>query len=188
MQLEKWFATPVWYDYTVFNFSSVAEKCKEIAKTHTHRSLSNVGGWQSTDFNIDDYYELRPVKQIIDQKIQELQSFIGPNSRLAHDNFWLNINYKGHYNEKHFHPLSVFSGVIYISVNENSGNIIFHTDSPSLHYQNVFNNESDLFYKEARYAPKNGMILLFPAWIAHSVTANMSDEPRISIAFNVKQV
>ena len=188
MQLEKWFATPVWYDYTVFNFDSVAAKCREIAKTHANRSLSNVGGWQSNDFDLYRYDELKPVADIIRQKIIEFSSFISPRARLDFDNSWLNINYKGNYNSKHYHPLSVFSGVIYISANDDSGNIVLYNDSPMVHYQDIFNNDSDLFFKEVTYKPKNGMILMFPAWVAHSVTPNMSDEPRISIAFNIKQI
>ena len=32
---------------------------------------------------------------------------------------------------------------------------------------------------------KNGTILLFPSWLAHSVDTNRSDEARISVSFNV---
>ena len=159
MQLEKWFATPIWYDYTVFNFDSVAEKCLEITKTHPNRKYSNVGGWQSTDFDMNRYQELIPVYDIIKQKIDEFSRFISPNSKLDFDNAWLNVNHRGHYNGKHYHPLSVFSGVIYISANDESGSIVFHNDSPMIHYQEVFNNDSDLFFKEVTYKPKNGMII-----------------------------
>ena len=32
---------------------------------------------------------------------------------------------------------------------------------------------------------ENGTILLFPSWLTHSVDANRSDKPRISVSFNV---
>ena len=31
----------------------------------------------------------------------------------------------------------------------------------------------------------NGTLLMFPSYLEHSVDANVSDEPRISISFNV---
>lgn len=33
--------------------------------------------------------------------------------------------------------------------------------------------------------PKEGSLLFFPAWMEHSVEQNLSDEERISIAYNV---
>jgi len=187
MKLEKWFAIPVWYDNTVFDFDSVSKYCLELAKTHSNRVLSNVGGWQSTDFRLEDHPKLLPVKEIIDQKIKEFSAFIGPNCKLRLDNCWLNINGPGSSNRKHVHPLSLFSGVIYISANDSSGDLVFHNESASIHYQEVANNESDLFFGTVTYKPKNGMIVMFPAWTSHSVTINESNDPRISIAFNVMQ-
>ena len=191
MQLEKWFATPIWYDYTIFNFDSVAKRCISISQTQPSRKLSNVGGWQSDNFDINQYVnqydEFNPVRDILSQKIQEFSKFIGPNCKLDLDNCWLNVNYRGHHNNKHVHPLSVFSGVLYISTNDESGNIVFHNESAQIHYPDISNNASNLFFREVTYRPKNGMILLFPAWIYHSVMPNMSDEPRISIAFNIRQ-
>jgi uncharacterized protein (TIGR02466 family) len=32
---------------------------------------------------------------------------------------------------------------------------------------------------------RDGTLLLFPAWLAHSVDANRSAEPRISVSFNM---
>lgn len=188
MKLETWFATPIWYDYTVFNFDSVAEKCKEISQTHPHRTFTNVGGWQSTDFDMDQYRELKPVKKIIAQKVDEFAKSIGPKAKLEMSNAWLNINQRGDYNSEHYHPFAIFSGVIYISVNEDSGNIEFNNNTAILHYQEVLNDDSGLFYRKAIYKPRNGMILIFPAWTPHSVSANRSNEPRISISFNIKQI
>ena len=33
--------------------------------------------------------------------------------------------------------------------------------------------------------PKDNMIIFFPSWFEHSVQSSRSDEPRISIAFNI---
>jgi len=187
MFLEKWFCTPVWYDYTEFNFEHAAEQCKLISKTHTNRTYSNVGGWQSTDMNLDEYEGLREVKEIIDLKIDEFSKDLGSSVKMRMDNCWLNLNYRENYNMRHVHPLTAFSGIIYISVNEDTGNLVFYNDTAIQHYPSVEYDESDLLHRTVTYKPKNGMVLIFPAWAPHSVSPNMSDEVRISLAFNIVQ-
>ena len=35
-------------------------------------------------------------------------------------------------------------------------------------------------------APKENMLVVFPAWVPHAVEINLSDEERISLSFNFK--
>ena len=189
MKRENWFVTPIWYDYAQFDFDAVARKCLELrATSFPNRRLSNVGGWQSQDIDLNAYDELKIVRSIIDQKTQEASNDISPNVRLSLDNVWININEKGNRNGMHVHPVSALSGTIYISVDDKTGRIVF-TDrySPIEHYP-VELNESKLFYKNVFYTPKKGMIVIFPAWTHHEVEPNNSDLTRISISFNIKQL
>ena len=189
MILEKWFSVPIWYDVVEnIDYKNAAKSCIKISKTYPNRQLSNVGGWQSQDIELSSYKQLMPIKSAINQKIREFSKDIHPNCNLRLDNCWLNINYTNNYNLRHVHPCSLFSGVIYISVDENSGKIIFDNNSHAEHYPTLKNIETDLFHKMVNYTPKNGLIVIFPAWLHHQVQPNSSSEPRISIAFNVQQV
>ena len=188
MQRENWFSTPIWYDYTEFDFGVVAHKCLQLRESnYPNRVLSNNGGWQSRDINLSEYSELIIIKNILNEKILEMSKDIDPNVVLELNNTWININEPGNSNRTHFHPASAFSGTIYISVNENSGRIAFYNDaSPQKHYPFVCET-SPLFFKNVFYTPKNGMIVMFPSWIPHEVEANMSNTHRISISFNIQQ-
>ena len=73
----------------------------------------------------------------------------------------------------------------YVKVPENSGSIRFY--DPRGHMVTAF-PDSTYYYDGIQYQtidPEEGMILYFPHWLEHEVTANPTDEERISVSFNV---
>ena len=187
MQRENWFVTPIWYDHTEFDFGAAARKCLQLRETNfPNRVLSNNGGWQSRDINLSEYDELSIVENILNQKISEMSMDIDPNLVLQLGNVWININEPGNSNAVHLHPVSAFSGTIYISVQENSGKIVFYNDTTLQKHYPFICDTSPLFFKQVFYTPKNGMIVMFPSWISHEVERNMSNTHRISISFNTQ--
>ncbi|MDH3240848.1 MAG: 2OG-Fe(II) oxygenase family protein [Alphaproteobacteria bacterium] len=110
-------------------------------------------------------------------------------------NAWANINRRGHANDSHAHPGSVFSGCYYVD----DGGI---SDDPTLGGAFQINDPRGIL--PAMYAPelavalsgcqtaggseiippRTGQMLLFPAWLAHGVRPYLGDGTRISIAFN----
>lgn len=79
-------------------------------------------------------------------------------------NIWLNLNYPLSYNALHNHD-GKYSGVFYVNIPEGSGNLIF----PKL---------------EETIVPEPGMIVLMKSDLQHAVEPNLSDDIRISFAFN----
>lgn len=97
---------------------------------------------------------------------------------------WINITNPKGYNIEHNHPNSFMSGVFYLKVPSNSGNIVFRDPRPIPDW----NGDSSLFYAlncNSFIIPKENMLLLFPSWLYHRVETNNSDERRISISFNI---
>ena len=96
---------------------------------------------------------------------------------------WLNIAKEGGYQEEHTHGAAMFSGVLYLQVNEESGYFQFINPLPSeatlMQCSNIFTDSYTIF-------PKNGMIVLFPGWMKHRVLSNKTNQDRISISFNIK--
>ena len=79
---------------------------------------------------------------------------------------WLNFSYKGDYNPEHIHAGS-YSGVIYC---ENPD--LCPTQFP----------DYDVEYKGER-----GTMILFPSDVAHEVKEQLTDNERVTIAFNIIQ-
>jgi uncharacterized protein (TIGR02466 family) len=76
----------------------------------------------------------------------------------------------------------VFSGVFYLSASQDQGDIIFKNPNPFSHFVFPFIDDENLIH----YKPETKKILMFPSWLEHRVEPNLTDSPRISIAFNVQ--
>ena len=66
------------------------------------------------------------------------------------------------------------------------GDLIFYRDNLMLSYlpSYIVDEWNDLTSGTTTYIPKDSMLLIFPSWFEHSVTANLTNEDRISISFN----
>ena len=104
-------------------------------------------------------------------------------------NSWVVKSQPNNQSAYHLHKNSIFSGVWYISVPENSGNISFTTNNvydkeiiptfmPKIETVNEYNTRLCVF------SIQKSILILFPSILNHKVELNNSKEPRISIAFN----
>jgi len=107
--------------------------------------------------------------------------------KLEIESLWVNIAPKGAYQEVHshtsFYTRNLFSGVLYISTLETSGNL--NLLNP-LYQQFKHFLSTPIINSEITISPKNGRIVLFPSFIEHYVDVNPNLEERISISWNIK--
>lgn len=104
-------------------------------------------------------------------------------------NSWINVHKRGHAAGAHIHHNSLISGVLYLQVNENSGDLVFHRDVLSLiPFPPTVDVDMDSFNiyncKSWGHKPKTNDICLFPSVVSHSADPNQSDEDRWCLAFN----
>lgn len=103
---------------------------------------------------------------------------------------WVNIHKRGHHAGAHVHHNSLISGVLYLKVAENSGDLVFHKEALSLvPFPPALDLDVDAYNiyncKSWGHRPKTNDICLFPSVVMHSVDPNESDEERWCLAFNV---
>ena len=97
---------------------------------------------------------------------------------------WANINPRGAYHPMHHHPNNYLSGVYYVAVPSPTSRIVFQDPRPAMimpqprQYTRLTANGADAQSKEGR-------LLIFPAWLKHTVPSNDSDGDRISVSFNL---
>ena len=114
----------------------------------------------------------------------KLWMFRNPIKLILKD-IWVNLAPNLAYQEEHHHNNNLFSGVLYIDVNEHSGIIEFMNPLQS---SSILMDSPLIFNSQFKITPLNGMILLFPGWLNHRVGQNKSDKDRISISFNIKAI
>jgi uncharacterized protein (TIGR02466 family) len=89
----------------------------------------------------------------------------------------------------HTHCNSLFSGVLYLQVPDNSGDIIFSKKIYNNTYSLVIDppiEEDNLYNTKTWYEkPSKGKILLFPSNLQHGFMKNNSNLTRLSYAFNI---
>ena len=107
---------------------------------------------------------------------------------------WFNINRLGDYHDPHNHPYAYLSGTYYVRVPESRatnqnrsdvrpGCITFYDPRGAVNMTAIKGDPQ--VEPEFTVSPKPGMILLWPSFLMHYVHPNLSDDPRISISFNL---
>ena len=150
------------------------------------RIISNVGGWQSNDFNLKKPpKELKEISKYIFDFCLEICNFMDIKL-VSGGTGWININEHGHFNWCHTHPESALSGVYYVKTPLDCGDIEFENPSMDL-MTNMEVRNYNIFNSSALKVPsKEGTMYVFPSWLPHKVRPNLSKEERISISFNLK--
>lgn len=100
---------------------------------------------------------------------------------------WLVQHKKGDWAQLHHHANSLISGVYYLKTPENSGDLFFHRNvnhllSANLAFETLedTNINNDLI----KFNVKEGMIIIFPSNVFHSIGKTNSIDSRYCIAFN----
>jgi len=99
---------------------------------------------------------------------------------------WANINATGASHAIHSHPNNFLSGIYYISTHPGADSVNFHDPRPQTGIirppvTELTSQNTDQVVVTVR----DGMLLMFPSYLAHSVAPNESDKLRISISFNM---
>ena len=198
MHLDLWFPTPA-YHISVTNHkelnTSFIKHIKKWRKKDAGIQKTNSGGWHSqTDMHTKE--EFKPLVK----ELQAMQEVIcreeGYTKPMFIGNMWANINYPGCFNRSHLHPNCAWSGVYYIQAPKDCGNLYIedprHGGNMFLPKQIPIRKIPPRLWRQVRYRPIEGKLIVFPAFLNHHVGVNYSKKKgekgwRISVSFNLVQ-
>lgn len=178
------FGVPIWglvLSNEEYHSISYIDFLYRLKKSEPTKNKSNFSGYQTRDNlhqegifqefvpNINNYANL-----IVDKFNERLDYKVEISS------MWGNINGMAAGNFPHIHGGDI-SGVFYLKVPENSGNIVFVNPA-------VRSESHRIRIKNLSVRPDKLALFLFPSWLEHYVEPNRSDEDRISISFNISEV
>jgi len=107
---------------------------------------------------------------------------------------WASINRFGDYHDLHNHPHAYLSGTYYVRVPKQPdmretrkdlrpGAISFYDPRGAVNMSAI--KDDPQIEAEYTLRPEAGEILMWPAFLFHFVHPNLSDEPRVSVSFNL---
>lgn len=185
------FSTPIWS--TVLNNhvdlnNGLTDYIHDLKQKNPQGSQrSNINGWHSPDFDLKDNYPSLFTKAItpcINKAIADMSWNKQDKVRIT--SMWSIINPKGAANHIHTHPNNLLSAAYYVRAPEKCGKICFYDPRPSSKIRYAIQEKTNnLNTTNFGVTPKEGLLVLFPSYLEHSVESNMSDDNRIVISFNV---
>ena len=148
--------------------------------------------WLSNTYNTLGSYDLAKdilyikIISLVEKKVLGVAVEYGVHTdKIICTDSWINVSHTGSFQEYHLHASNHFSVVYYISVPENSGDIIFRSAETQTDMFPLPATVSTLAgNKTFSISPEQGDILIFRSNVLHMVSLNKSKEPRVSMAMN----
>ena len=148
--------------------------------------LESGHGWQSEQ-TLHDREEFQDLVACVDNATRSILRFL----QIGHDAFeitgcWATVLARGAVHKAHSHPNNYLSGAYYVRTHPGADTINFHDPRNQAGVirppvvELTAENTDQVVVKVT-----NGTLLLFPAYLEHSVDANTSGEERVSISFNI---
>ena len=190
----KLFHQPV-FKYQIDNFKKINEELTKYIyelnkKDNIGVNKSNINGWHSRAFDFNEKENI-PNKfySHINSYIEDVFSKLGwehDKTKVKCTSMWAIINKKGNFNIEHTHPNNYLSAAYYVKAPENCGSfIVTNPNSVARERIPVSDNKTQFNQNIVHIKPEEGDLLLFPAYLPHSVGMNLSDKDRIVISFNI---
>ena len=189
MIIEKFFPTHVYGKDVQLDNNKLAQDIINWSNQDKGVEKTNYKGWHSTtDMGDKPEYQLLVTELLRMQKEIYDNEHIDRYARLG--NMWANINPPGGMNMPHLHPNALFSGVYYVKSQPQSGRLKIYDPRPGVQTNMPIRkpgNPGKDMWREVNLEPIVGRIIMFPAWLWHSVEENRSNDIRISVSFNFIQ-
>ena len=143
-------------------------------------------GWQSAQ-DLHSREDLRELVACVERGVSSVLRFL----RIGDEPFeitacWATVLAPGAAHKLHSHPNNFLSGVYYVGTRPGADTINFH--DPRAQNSVIRPPVVELTAENTDQVVvrvRDGTLLLFPSYLAHSVDANTSEEERISVSFNV---
>ena len=186
---EQFFPTIIYGKDVQLNNQELAQHIINWSQQDSGIKKTNVNGWHSqTEMHTKPEYKSLLDELFIFMKEIWKEEWLDREPVLG--NMWANINPPGGSNQPHVHSNTLFSGVYYIKSTINSGRLKLYDPSPGIQTVlpvRIEGTPPKHLWREVHLEPKEGRIVIFPAWVWHCVEPNQSNDIRISVSFNFVQ-
>ncbi len=194
-ELNLTFATPIWTSI-IPKYAGINEKMFRYIKSLQKKdrsgiNRSNLLGWHSKNFDL----ELEQPRSFVNSISPQLNSVFTDmgwdikKQEVKITGMWAVINKKNSSNAMHIHSNNYISAAYYVKAPKNCGDIVFYDPRFAATYRYPkISKTNKLNSNIVSFQPKEGMLVLFPSYLQHSVNANKTNQERIVISFNINLI
>lgn len=186
MHLQPIFSDFFFHEIIDLNTHHMKEEILEIEKKERNAAFHETGFQSSSVLHINTLQPLiNHIKGRLPKLLDQLcYKFV--SAEVA--DMWANVNRHKEFNRPHLHSQSNFSGVFYVDVPPDSGKLAFERHDLYFHMiqSRMRVNEYNQYNSPLWFVPsQNNMLVIFPSYLRHDVGPNLSQDPRISVNFNI---
>jgi uncharacterized protein (TIGR02466 family) len=148
--------------------------------------LASGAAWQS-GFGLHRQAELRELVAVVELASRSVLEFLRTGSgETVITGCWATVLAPGAAHAVHQHPNNYLGAVYYLQVPRGADTVNFHDPRPQAGVirppvTELTRENTD----QVVFRVRPGRLLLFPAWLPHSVPANAGESERISVSFNL---
>lgn len=188
----QWWLTPLWEVQSSFDKQfneSLLDELYEIAVNirsgddkNPHESL-----WDYDKPHLNTLKEWI-MKTTCDTVLTQIQEANELKVKLEYTGAWANVKEPGEAIEAHGHNDSSIAVTYYVQAEENAGDLIILDTSTLMDERGLFVNKDKSTIGYKRIKPVAGKLAIVPAYCLHEVSPNQSNNLRISISADIRQV
>ena len=173
------FSTPVWAskisNHQIINKEILSYILDLQKKDSEGIKKSNFNGWHSHDFNLNEDAPknfTQAIKLNINQALKDMNWDL-EKQEVKITSMWAIINEKGAFNQRHHHGNSDLSAAYYVIAEKNCGDIVFYDPRPAPVYRHPVAKSPNILNASVNSVqPEEGLLVLFPSYLEHSVNPN----------------
>ena len=170
--------------YSVYNPDKMVQN---TAHTHNHTSSHEVScDDEGNMFSMNIVKETPNFCRFVEQCVINYAQELGMQAMIpfAITESWFTKTSKGQHAPMHSHGNSDISGVYYLQTNGNDGALVLKNPMTCTN-NNIIMFLSNMKWGQKRMPLKEGLLLLWPAFLEHGTFVNETPEDRISFSFNI---
>ena len=162
------------------------------------QEIANVGAWISSGIDANaktslwDYsrpnldklkaYILEKSYECVFGDIEEVRDL---NIKLEYSLGWVNVKGPGESIEAHGHNDCSLVATYYVKAPKYCGDMVIYSTRHMMDSNGLFNGDSGNF---KHIEPQDGKLVIFPSYVLHEVMKNESEQLRVSISADMRQV
>lgn len=184
--IENIWPTPIYYNY-IDNLEEIQEEISGVMGSVIFMNPNPNWGETLNVSNLfgGDFLEIHNLHKTKKMIIDHLNLYCQDIGYQFHDNYnlesWMTSSKLNDHGKLHHHGSSDISGVYYYKTNGNDGDLIFEiVDKPA--FSRCFSGK---YAHPWIHKPEIGKIIIFPSWVLHYVTKNLTNNERNSLSFNI---